>query len=63
MAYIRKTTDEWSLYGTTEIGQEELAASDTHKGIREHMREYRENQPELAPFTIKKHRIPKLARN
>lgn len=59
MAYVRKTRDEWDIEQQTgsadhrggwEIVSSEPTRRDAHRAVRE----YRENQPELAVRSVKR---------
>lgn len=56
MAYQRKTRDEWELQGHYGCGWECLTTDDTRAGIRQTLREYREN--EGGNYRVIKRRVP-----
>ena len=56
MAYKRKTYDEYQVQQFTEDGWELATAAETYKGAKEHLKEYRENQPEYR-YRIKTVRV------
>jgi hypothetical protein len=59
MAYIRKTVDEWRVYGLYIHGWEEVTCEETYREGRERLKEYRENEPETR-FRLICKRIPKV---
>ena len=59
MAYVRKTYDEWEIHQQTGSGDhrggwEVVTTESTRADARRSLREYRENQPELAVRTVKR---------
>ena len=54
MAYTRKTRDEYQIHQYTGCDWEEVCAADTWREAREHLKEYRENQPEYPVKAIKR---------
>ena len=57
MSYVRKTQDEFQIWGNYGHGFEELTAEATRKDAKERLKEYRMNQPE-GTYKIVVKRIP-----
>lgn len=54
MAYVRKTRDEWEIQQQTTEGWELATTEVTRRDAKRCVREYRENQPELAARIVKR---------
>ena len=59
-AYVRRTRDEWQLWGNYGPGMEEVCGADSYREARELVKCYRENEPGV-PFRLRKMRIPLTA--
>lgn len=57
MAYIRKTTDEYRLFGNYGHGWEEVCAESTRAEIKARYVEYRENETDVAHKWTGPHRV------
>lgn len=55
--YIRKTEDQWSIYGDNGYGWEELSAYTNRKEANTDLRLYRQNQP--GSYKLIKKRVKK----
>lgn len=57
--YIRKTVDEWCVYGNYGYGHgsEMVTCEETFKEAKQRLTEYRENEPGV-PFKLVCKRIP-----
>lgn len=58
MAYIRKTTDEWNIYGNYGFGFEHVTCEVTRKEAITNLKAYRENEPGIS-FKVIKNRVRK----
>lgn len=56
--YIRKTYDEYVLYGNYGYGWDEILTEKTWKEMKEQLKCYRENEPHVA-FKASKRRVKK----
>jgi hypothetical protein len=57
MAYVRKTRDEWQVWGNNGYGWDEYTAEDTRKDGLAQLRCYRENDPTTV-YKLIKRRVP-----
>jgi len=56
--YIRKTVDEWRVYGFyPPYGWEEVTCEETFREGKQRLKEYRENEPQTR-FKLRCKRIP-----
>lgn len=58
--YIRKTEDEWVIFGNYGYGWDELCCYDSYAEAKADYRAYRENEPNY-PHKLIKRRIKKEA--
>ena len=56
MAYVRKTHDEWELWGDYGYGPDYILTELSYKDAREQLRCYNENEPSVRHW-IKKIRV------